>query len=425
MDLMLILSITNTQVEIPQSRSIAMVYFSRIFGSRCCVNTEASPTTQTHSASLENAVADRIYCLPHRPASGISGMAAESPPASTALPSSGTKRTRYGQPKIPSPKSVDSLDRPDYGTISSPETDREESPSSRFDSDSDDSFYIKGSYQSDSDGQGNIDVDALVGHNKYQSAIQTLVQRSHLEAEAWISSARYVPPPDDDNSRPGKRLRSCPERRGSFGVQQEEDEGDGELVIVSQVQGYFHLACPFYVHDSQKHQACLRDHHLQSIEDVIKHVRQHHKKPPYCPICFQTFDNLCDRDVHVRERACPLRALDDIDGINEYQRGQLRKIDEVGLGETRRWTRIWRTVFPNVKPSPSPFLTDDCGLAVSMTRDYWGANGRGCVSQYLADEGLLGEDSQDEEREQVALYNNVLEGLISKVSNEHRPGQSK
>ncbi|KAI5458584.1 hypothetical protein BGZ63DRAFT_426960 [Mariannaea sp. PMI_226] len=231
------------------------------------------------------------------------------------------------------------------------------------------------------------------------TATQSLAKSACPEVATWLASAKRAPPPDNHlyTSPTVKRLRSSSGRRGSSIVQLEEDKEDLQPIIISRVQGHFDLACPFFVYNSQKYHSCARDHRVRSMGDLVNHLEQLHIKPPYCPACSQVFENLSERDVHIRERACSLRAPGHIDGINMYQRGQLRKLDTVGLSETGKWMHVWRIIFPDVTPPQSFFLEDDSGLALPMRRDYGGGNGRGSISHYLVEDGAVGKKSRGDE----------------------------
>lgn len=189
---------------------------------------------------------------------------------------------------------------------------------------------------------------------------------------------------------------------------------DSQLVVISH-DGYFHLKCPYYVRNSAKYKRCLLQDDLQSVEAVIDHLCNHHMEPPCCAMCYRVFDKARDRDEHMSKRTCKVRDKIEIDGIDLYQKEKLSRRDRVYHGEKKRWYRIWRTVFPNTTLPHSPYLDRGVGLEVSMVRDYWAANGRDCVSQYLTRRGLLRHHRQDEERALAALAELALQDMLIRV----------
>lgn len=93
-------------------------------------------------------------------------------------------------------------------------------------------------------------------------------------------------------------------------------------------------------------------------------------KPPYYPLCSQTFDTLSGRDSHILERTCELRDPQPIQGISFYQESKLKRPDKIYLGEAKCWQYIYATVFPNSDPPRSPYIDRGYGKVVSMARDY-------------------------------------------------------
>ncbi|KAM0438713.1 hypothetical protein ACHAPT_001470 [Fusarium lateritium] len=342
------------------------------------------PDTQTTST---------IYQIPYRPSLGPTCQSSQSPSAAS---SAGIKRERSGQPRrIHAARSSVDVRR-----LSSSE-DELDSSSSTSGSDSEDSSCSEGTH----DWRGAAPTYVLPQDHRFQTTRPELVQTILDSLDPWMKTTQYVSPPDD-RLPPRKRLRTS-------NWQDEDEDSDDGFVLVSPPAGYFHLACPFYVANPAKYQDCLLHHDLQSNEDVIRHLWRHHMKPPYCPICSQTFDTLSSRDSHILERTCELRDLQPIDGINFYQRSKLKSRDRVYLGEAKRWRRMYATVFPNSDVPRSPYLDRGCGKAISMARDYWRAKGRRCVSKFLESRGLLeagDEDAQD------ALCELALEDVLRVVA---------
>ncbi|CAG9974793.1 unnamed protein product [Clonostachys byssicola] len=216
-----------------------------------------------------------------------------------------------------------------------------------------------------------------------------------------LEVAVYNAPPDD-RLPPKKRLKTA-----SW-----ETSYDERKPIASRIKGYFHLACPFYITNPTRYQGCLLQHDLQSIEDVIRHVSEHHTEPPYCPICRREFERASTRDIHVRERACT-PSTGDVDGVNDRQKRMLVKKDKIQMGERKRWARIWRTVFPNRKLENSPYLNNGLGRNISILRDYWVSNGYDTVMEFL---GRMGISDGFELQDIKALSKICLEDLVKRLA---------
>ncbi|KAH7248374.1 hypothetical protein B0J15DRAFT_562726 [Fusarium solani] len=240
--------------------------------------------------------------------------------------------------------------------------------SSTSGSDSDDSSCSDSEHSSPDAAQECV----LPHDHRFQSLRSELVKSALYSLDAWMESTRYASPPD----------------------------------------GYFHLACPFYIYNLARYQQCLLQFDLRSIEDVIRHLRRHHMKPPYCPCCSQTFDTLSSRDSHILEKTCELLDPQPIEGINFYQESKLKRRDKIYLGEAKRWRRIYDTAFPKSEPAYFPYLDRGCGKAVSMAQDYWRANGRLFVRQFLEHGKLLGEEEEKDKVVEDALCKSALEDML-------------
>ncbi|KAJ3453558.1 hypothetical protein MRS44_017805 [Fusarium solani] len=285
------------------------------------------------------------------------GLAGESPQPSPSANSAGIKWERSGQPR------TDAQNQRLYNSQSSlyrPSDEGEmESSSSTSGSDSDDRSC------SDSDHSPPVAAQEYVlpHDHRFQSSRPELVKSALDSLDAWMKSARYVLPPDD-RLPPRKRLRTLHWK-----------EGDGSDDSIDAPARY---------------QQCLLQHDLRSIEDVMRHLRRHHMKPLYCP------------------------------RLNFYQKTKLKRRDRIYLGETKRWQRIYATAFPKSDPAYSPYLDRGCGKAVSMARDYWRANGRLCVCQFLERGMTLGEEEEGRDRvAEDALCKLALEDMLCVIAQRY------
>ncbi|KAI8710897.1 hypothetical protein NCS52_01518400 [Fusarium sp. LHS14.1] len=346
------------------------------------------PDTQTASTVCQ---------LPFIPGACVERESSQPPPPTN---SAGIKRERYGQPETHAPNQRFRGSRSSLYGYSS--VDDPENSFSTSGSDSDDSSCSDSEHASPDAAQEYV----LPHDHRFQSLRSELVKSALDSLDAWMESTRYGPPPDD-RPPPRKRLRTPHWKEGN-----NNDDSINGFVAASPLVGYFHLACPFYVYNPPRYQQCLLQFNLRSIEDIIRHLRRHHMKPPYCARCSRIFDTLFSRDSHILERTCELLDPQPIQGLSFYQESKLRRRDKIYLSDAKRWRNIYAISFPESDPAYSPYLDRGCGKEVSMARDYWRANGRLCVRQFLERGKLLGEEEERDRAAEDALCQLTLEDML-------------
>ncbi|VUC35056.1 unnamed protein product, partial [Clonostachys rosea] len=175
----------------------------------------------------------------------------------------------------------------------------------------------------------------------------------------------------------------------------ENEDREEKTVILPRSGGFCHLACPFYMTNAAKYKSSLLDASLQSVQDVIKHVVQHHKAPPYCSICTRQFQSTGVRDQHILARTCTVPNSGKVDSINEQQRFRRPKRDAVRVGERRHWSRIWETLFASTPSPKQSYLCQVKDGAMTMMNSYWANAGMIMSNEQLNDNCRLG-DSYNE-----------------------------
>ncbi|ENH75596.1 hypothetical protein FOC1_g10001612 [Fusarium oxysporum f. sp. cubense race 1] len=262
--------------------------------------------------------------------------------------------------------------------------------------------------------------DEITGTNENQKSRENSPDCSHFSSaqemnlqnllrgrfSRWSDGVEYHMPPED-RLPPRKRFRTS-QCQSSLPRTKEQD--DSEVSHPARTKGFFHLACPFYIHAPDKYQNCLAQQDLNSIEVLIKHLLRHHSRPLYCRICRKTFKTLIDRDNHMLENACKANNQKSLEGLTENQKVSLIKGDKYYLGETTRWSRIWSTVFADIEQPRSPYLDRGDGLKVSMIRDFWDSDGHEFVSKFIA--GLESHVNWNSARHHMILKE-VSDGLLS------------
>ncbi|GJN78749.1 hypothetical protein PLIIFM63780_002258 [Purpureocillium lilacinum] len=202
---------------------------------------------------------------------------------SPAAKISGRKRTNIGD--LPSKSPHVQVDMPcpsesDQQKIELEDENGLDGGSSTSGSDSDETLdsALDESLPEDSSVQGRCSPDAP---RELQVMRQDLLRFVRQRFITWTASVRYGASSDDEVP-PRKRARTVGEQRSQ---RSEENQVGGEFIIISDLDGHFKLACPFYVSAPRKYRRCFLKTNLQSIKDVICHLRGHHMKPPYCPGC--------------------------------------------------------------------------------------------------------------------------------------------
>ena len=278
--------------------------------------------------------------------------------------------------------------------------------------------------ESDCDGgelpREDVDANAIRPGHKFHSLRQDLVSWAYDKIQKWMCSIRYIErleyrkPRKHARTGEGKSQSICPQTDG-------RDNSEG--LVLQPVGGYFHLSCPFYISNPVRHQSCILEHDLKSIEDVIDHLLKHHREPPYCPRCGRMFSKFLERDNHIRERSCDYRPPANIEGVNDRLEAELVRRHNRRWRVKERWLQVYATLFPKA-PRPhgsAAYLKDGVGLAMSLVRDYWAKRGRECVEEYLSSHGLLHRHRRPDKEEKVpgAHLQLVLGDLLQKVVRDH------
>ncbi|KAJ6784276.1 hypothetical protein PWT90_03918 [Aphanocladium album] len=296
-----------------------------------------------------------------------------------------------------------------------------------------------------------------------QSIRDRVLSTAYERVREWIATVRYVTPPQD-RLPPASRINTTswfaePEslaRLDAAGATTRE-----QTVTVFRPDGYFHLACPFYAADPERHRSCvLAGRDLQSVAAVLRHVREHHPWTAYCARCHRDFAIPEERDAHMMERRCvrlgyPAPQGDaSRKGVSEEELRHLRKMDLRNRheGEAARWRHIYWSLFPDLwvdedeeaghdddddddcapdnggaglaENACEPYLRSGNGLAVSLVHDFWTLRRKQCVAEALEACGH-DLDELDDDEALMALYQVTLKELIGKIYHEyHLDGQT-
>lgn len=175
------------------------------------------------------------------------------------------------------------------------------------------------------------------------------------------------------------------------------------------------FACPFYLMDKEKHEACLTRHNLSTIDELKEHMWTSHRRPNFCPICKDTFVTMKARDDHIRGRNCEHRDAPTFDGLTDSQIQQISRQGSPPLSKESQWYGIWDVISP-LGPRPlSPYYSSEQEFRVVALRRFWEDNGRTIISDFLREKDLQGWEVEDEERSLDILFKIVLHDAIDDV----------
>ncbi|KAI0129184.1 hypothetical protein BJ170DRAFT_682969 [Xylariales sp. AK1849] len=209
---------------------------------------------------------------------------------------------------------------------------------------------------------------------------------------------------EPDNSRTSLEPRSL---RSGTKMMAEERPGSSALP----------LACPFFIKQPQQYNNCLKRGPLECIRAVKAHLLNNHMHPYYCPICYETFELIRNRDSHIVSRLCqPTGGAKPIwEGILPNQTVQLEKHSLSRYSEAVQWYKIWDIIFPGARQPVSPYLNWKIAGPLLSMRAFWNSKGQEIVGGLLASRGMLVWSLPNEERDLMSFYFLILSDLIDKV----------
>ncbi|KAK2134212.1 hypothetical protein NOF04DRAFT_1173561 [Fusarium oxysporum II5] len=116
------------------------------------------------------------------------------------------------------------------------------------------------------------------------------------------------------------------------------------------------------------------------------HLVRYHMRIPYCPKCSKTFETVAKCDTHIIKGKCKAGPLIIPDGINYYQKSQLKNKTKskeyTDLRPEQRWKYTYKLVFPESQSYPSATMDTEGEKRVLQARVFWQAQGRKYVTEY-------------------------------------------
>lgn len=200
---------------------------------------------------------------------------------------------------------------------------------------------------------------------------------------------------------------------GNVAIHSDWEESGEVLVDQPLAAGPKVWPCPFFVKDRKFYASCLTRHCLSSMSDVRQHLILMHRLPLYCSVCYETFTTVRSRNIHMRKRQCVCLPPVELDGITYAQMRKLEDQEKAGSKVTasqhEQWYAIWRTVFSQTPPPPSPFSFTEHELEVYKLRRFWNNSGKNIVSDVLKERGLQDFVAGKGKNDLEVLYSLVVE----------------
>ncbi|KAL7619706.1 hypothetical protein AAE478_010248 [Parahypoxylon ruwenzoriense] len=211
----------------------------------------------------------------------------------------------------------------------------------------------------------------------------------------------------DTSSRPRKRGRfsdstpSTAEEKQSRGVPTKRRAQDRRLW----------LACPYAKKDPVQYRDCYR-YFLARVRDVKQHLNRCHRRPIYCPICKETFEDEDARDCHIVTKGCSARPSIVVQGISETQKKELNQRVSSKMPEEQQWFTVFDIIFsPHPRPR-TPYRDRELSEDLCVFQDFMTARGPALLADFLENRGVVTSSLPREERDLATFKEDILgEGL--------------
>ena len=127
------------------------------------------------------------------------------------------------------------------------------------------------------------------------------------------------------------------------------------------------LACPFWKHDSSKHEACFLGE-ISKIAYVKQHLRRKHTPEFYCQRCLSIFTNGDAYHQHNSQAAwsCVWNKDATLDAVTYQQTRLLHRKSNPSVSEESQWFAIWDILFPTEERPTSAYI--EAGLSEEFYR---------------------------------------------------------
>ncbi|KAI1372167.1 hypothetical protein F4677DRAFT_271288 [Hypoxylon crocopeplum] len=227
------------------------------------------------------------------------------------------------------------------------------------------------------------------------------------EIESTETPFEQVDGEGDASARPRKRGRLSDNASTTTG----EKQSQRALPRRRQQDRRLWLACPFAKKDPVQYRSCY-GYFLGRVRDVKQHLTRCHRKPIYCPVCNETFEDEDEKDSHIRARSCTPRPSVVIEGISEKQKRELSHRVSSKMPEDQQWFAVFDTLFfPHPRPR-TPYRDRELSEDLCVFQDFMSVRGPVLLAELLEARGMITSNLPHEERDLAAFKEEVLgEGM--------------
>ncbi|KAH7137475.1 hypothetical protein B0J13DRAFT_559695 [Dactylonectria estremocensis] len=165
----------------------------------------------------------------------------------------------------------------------------------------------------------------------------------------------------------------------------------------------------------QKHWRCLGEGGFSNMKTLIQHLSIAHRLPPYCPVCYQIFTTAGKCEEHIVQRSCTLVSKTEMEGITDFQIGQLSESFYSSQLKEAQWDAVWRTLFDTAERPVMPYYCSTIEVLIRLLRHYWSKEAVGIILSFLDRDDSQGEVADSNTEELATLSDKVLGQMIDRL----------
>ncbi|KAI0541362.1 hypothetical protein GGR58DRAFT_510954 [Xylaria digitata] len=215
-----------------------------------------------------------------------------------------------------------------------------------------------------------------IGRGSEQEETEKTNDRGVSDSAIFVTSEQHTG--TGQNSTKRKREDLSQGRDG--GEDEDEEPAPPEKKQAVPLKEGALLACPFAKWNPLSYHSCYK-YIMKDIRRVKQHLRRNHKRPLYCPTCWNTFKDEQTFYSHIESRACLPRPKVELEGLTTTQQESLeRKVDRK-LSKSDQWYSIFSILFPNSPRPESAYLESNLSAELLSFQKFMAVDGLEIVEQ--------------------------------------------
>lgn len=188
-------------------------------------------------------------------------------------------------------------------------------------------------------------------------------------------------PQNQRTSKPAKRKRGPLAPGSGDGDGEDEDESMAPQKKRARSQDQeLNMACPFAKWKPLSY-GCCNNCLFDGINRVKQHLQRRHKKPYYCPTCYETFKTQDLFYPHMKARSCSPKPEVEIEGLTDAQEAQIKHRSNRNLSKSEQWYSLYSILFPNSRRPDSIYADKRIGATCEDIQRYMATEGPRFVEQ--------------------------------------------